>query len=216
MKKRSKLHLVIFDLDGVLVDACEWHRLALNEALKEVCHYEIAIDDHYSDFNGLPTLVKLNKLVSLGKIRPEDIPVVSALKQAKTIEIINRDCRKDKSKIELIDWLKQNRIHVACYTNSIRQTAELMLEKIGVKDKFEMILTNQDVIRPKPDPEGYEETIEEFSTYYYRTMIVEDSPKGIQAAKSSGGLVFEVENAKQVTKENVERFINENFNSYGR
>ena len=36
------LELVIFDLDGVLVDACEWHRVALNEALQEVCQYEIS------------------------------------------------------------------------------------------------------------------------------------------------------------------------------
>lgn len=35
------IKLIIFDLDGVLVDACEWHRIALNLALKERCSYEI-------------------------------------------------------------------------------------------------------------------------------------------------------------------------------
>ena len=45
------MKLVIFDLDGVLVDACEWHRVALNEALKEVCNYEISLEDHYGEFN---------------------------------------------------------------------------------------------------------------------------------------------------------------------
>ena len=60
--------LVIFDLDGVLVDACEWHRIALNEALKKVCNYEISLEDHYSTFNGIPTRVKLEKLTEMGKI----------------------------------------------------------------------------------------------------------------------------------------------------
>ena len=40
----KNLKLVIFDLDGVLVDACEWHQRALNEALMEVCNYSIPPD----------------------------------------------------------------------------------------------------------------------------------------------------------------------------
>ena len=66
-----KVNLVIFDLDGVLVDACEWHRLALNKALKKVCNYEISLADHYSTFNGIPTKVKLNKLTDMNVLRPE-------------------------------------------------------------------------------------------------------------------------------------------------
>ena len=63
--------LVVFDLDGVLVDACEWHRFALNQALREVCNYEINIDEHYSTFNGIPTKVKLQKLTEMGILRRE-------------------------------------------------------------------------------------------------------------------------------------------------
>ena len=62
------IKLVIFDLDGVLVDACEWHRAALNEALYEVCNYKISMDDHHSVFNGIPTKVKLQKLTEWGVI----------------------------------------------------------------------------------------------------------------------------------------------------
>ena len=59
------VQMVIFDLDGVLVDACEWHRAALNEALREVCNYEISLEDHYNKFNGLPTKVKLDALTEM-------------------------------------------------------------------------------------------------------------------------------------------------------
>ena len=48
------IKIIIFDLDGVLVDACEWHRLSLNAALKEIANFEISVDDHYANFNGLP------------------------------------------------------------------------------------------------------------------------------------------------------------------
>jgi len=94
--------LVIFDMDGVLVDACEWHRIALNEALKEVCNYEISLEDHYNIFNGIPTKVKLKKLNELGIIREESIQKIEIIKQEKTIEIINKLANIRQEKIEYI------------------------------------------------------------------------------------------------------------------
>ena len=117
------LRLVIFDMDGVLVEACEWHRVALNEALQEVAGWEIPIEEHYTTFNGLPTKTKLNLLVEAGTLTPEQSPLINELKQAKTVEIIERLAKKRNEKIELITWLKNNSINVACFTNSIRETA---------------------------------------------------------------------------------------------
>ena len=88
-----EVKLVIFDLDGVLVDACEWHRLALNEALKEVSDYEISLDDHYKTFNGIPTQVKLDKLTEMGIIEEHHHKEIYDLKQSKTLEIINKKCK---------------------------------------------------------------------------------------------------------------------------
>ena len=62
----SDAKLVIFDLDGVLVDACEWHKDALNNALERVCNYKITEKDHKEVFNGIPTRIKLNILSERG------------------------------------------------------------------------------------------------------------------------------------------------------
>ena len=61
MIKNKKIKAVIFDLDGVLVEAKEWHYLALNKALK---HFGFKIDriEHLTTYDGLPTKVKLNRL----------------------------------------------------------------------------------------------------------------------------------------------------------
>ena len=45
---------VIFDLDGVLIDATEWHYEALNDALK-LFGFEISREDHTGFYNVLPT-----------------------------------------------------------------------------------------------------------------------------------------------------------------
>ena len=144
-----KTKMIIFDLDGVLVDACEWHRAALNESLREVSSYEISMDDHISTFNGIPTRKKLKILSERGLIEPEAQEHIYQLKQNKTLEIIKRDATVREEKINLIKELRNRDIKVACFTNSIRETAHLMLKLTGIIDMFDVIVTNQDVKEPK-------------------------------------------------------------------
>ena len=104
------LKLVIFDMDGVLVDACDWHKDAFNEALEEICGYTISNEDHYNIFNGLPTKVKLKKLTEMGIVSSEQHELINNLKQEKTINIIKQKAQRDMSKIELITWLKEENL----------------------------------------------------------------------------------------------------------
>lgn len=201
------IKLVIFDMDGVLVDACEWHRVALNDALRQVCEYEIPLQDHYSEFNGLPTKVKLNKLEQKGIINKDSFELIEKLKQEKTIEAINRLAFVRKEKIEIMKYLKQKNIKIACYTNSIRKTAELMLEKTGVLSYFDLLVTNQDVRSPKPDPEGYIYCMDYFQSKPENTIIIEDSPRGIEAAEKSGALCIKVKNPDEVVLKILENIL---------
>tara|TARA_Y100000310_G_scaffold218218_1_gene219408 strand:- start:2059 stop:2694 length:636 start_codon:yes stop_codon:yes gene_type:complete len=209
------IKLVIFDLDGVLVDACEWHRLALNRALKEVSDYEISLEDHVATFNGIPTRVKLAKLVELGTIEEGQVEEIYHLKQDLTVQLIEESAHERQEKIDLINWLKEKGVKVACYTNSIRKTADLMLEKTGVFSLLDRTITNQDVKESKPAPEGYVDLVKHYDLDPSEVAIVEDSPKGLQAAYASGCNVMEVPNADAVNKENVRSFINENFDTDG-
>jgi len=190
--------LVIFDLDGVLVDACEWHRIALNEALCEICNYEISMSDHVQEFNGIPTRIKLKKLINMGILPEEDLDTVYDTKQRKTIDIINREAKIRYEKIALINMLKSKNIRVGCFTNSIRETANLMLEKTGVLDLLDLVITNQDVENPKPHPEGYIAMLDHFNISPKNSIIVEDSPKGVEAAILSGCKVLVVRNSDEV------------------
>ena len=201
------IKLVIFDLDGVLVDACEWHRIALNEALSEVCNYEISLEDHYSTFNGIPTKKKLDILEKYGIIGKEDFESVYNKKQSKTIEVIKRNCKPREEKIEMLKYLKNKNIKLACYTNSIRETGTLMLKNTGIFHLFDKFVSNQDVEKPKPDPEGYHMLMEFFNIPKDNTLIIEDSPRGFEAAYKSGARVFRVLNQEHVNKKLFKEFI---------
>ena len=190
--------LVVFDLDGVLVDACEWHRIALNQALREVCNYEISLDEHYSTFNGIPTKVKLEKLTEMGILQRDQHMEVYDRKQELTIKTIEEHAEYRKEKVDMIKYLRKRGYFIACFTNSIRETATMMLDKTGVIEHLDYLVTNEDVENSKPAPDGYLFLVEKFNVNKNNVIIVEDSPKGIAAAKASGCNVIEVKNPDEV------------------
>ena len=197
----------LFDLDGVLVDACDWHYEALNRALKEVANYEISRQDHYEKYNGLPTLTKLSMLKDMGVITDEDVQKISDVKQEHTIKVIEELCKRDQSKIELMKALKDNDYEIAVVTNSIRMTATLMLANSGVLPFVDLLISNEDTDRNKPCPDPYIIAIHLLNSSHNKTIIVEDSPKGIKAAKDSGAHVLEVKDATEVNLELFKDFI---------
>lgn len=190
--------LFIFDLDGVLVDACDWHRDALNEALRDTTGHTISMEEHISTFNGIPTREKLKILTSQGKVAASLHQRINTLKQEKTIAIIKKSANIRQEKIIMLKKLKEQNHIVCCYTNSIRETATLMLQKTGIYDLFDVVLTNEDVANTKPSPEGYNYLIDYFNVDKEKCYIIEDSPKGLMAARSSGANVIKVSGPDEV------------------
>ena len=182
----SKTWAVLFDLDGVLIDACEWHYQALNKALFEICNVQISENEHLSTFNGLPTKTKLEILEQQNRISTKQKAQIWEKKQEYTIDAIKNNSIVDNSKLELINALKAHGIKVGCVTNSISKTAILMLETINLLDKLNVIITNEDVQNSKPSPEGYLKAMNLLGSNPENTIIVEDSDKGFAAAQASG------------------------------
>jgi beta-phosphoglucomutase len=208
----KKIRAVLFDLDGVLVDACEWHYLSLNKALKNLVGIEISRKQHIEEYNGLPTRVKLKNLGIAGEIAEK----VWKLKQKLTVDIIEKNSHILKEKIELHSFLRRNRIKICCVTNSIRQTAYLMLKNTGQLKFVDFLLTNEDVENNKPYPDCYNLAVDMLNIDPSEILIVEDSLKGVKAAENSVvDKLWKVKNASEVTLINYRRYMDENFNTYG-
>lgn len=199
--------LIIFDLDGILCSMTEGHRLCLNKALNEICSYEIPLELHNSTLNGLPTKIKLNYLISHDLIPATiDTNAINAKKQEYTVQYIKDNITKDAEKIKIFNYLStQFDGNFAVYTNSIRQTAELMLESIGFWPVH--LISNTDVEYPKPHPQGYQILMQYYKSLPEETVIIEDSDHGIQGALSSGGWVWGVTGVESVTLENIRKII---------
>jgi beta-phosphoglucomutase len=204
---KTKIKSILFDLDGVLVDACHWHYEALNRALDSVSGTKIDYDDHIENFNGLPTSKKLEMLIARGSVYEYQVDQIWKLKQKNTIEVINDLAEIDPGKILLHEHLKISNISRACVTNSIRETAELMLINTGQIDMMSFIISNEDVRNNKPHPEPYISAMVRLGTLPAQTLIIEDSDKGMESALATGSHVLRVQNAKDVTWERISEII---------
>lgn len=195
---------VLFDLDGVLVDACDWHYEALNSALISFGYPIIDRESHITTYNGLPTRVKLQML----GISDEVSDQINKEKQNITLEIIRNTARVMEEKIELHEYLKSRGIKIACVTNSIQQTAKEMLISTGQMPYIDLLVSNEMVDRNKPYPDCYNHAIKTLGVDAQQCLCVEDSPKGIKAAVSSlAGHLWVVTDTTKVTKKNFIEFM---------
>jgi len=201
------IKLVVFDLDGVLVDARELHYDALNLALAEVGEeYVINRSEHLSTYDGLSTRKKLGML-TLNKGLPENMhDFVWRTKQKKTVEIID-DFAPDFRIQNILKKLKSDGYMVACATNSIRETAKLQLIRKGFFEYIDFLYTNQDVNKPKPSSEIYMRCMLKADVDPNETLVVEDSHHGRKAALNSGAYLCPVKNSGDVTYEKINEHI---------
>lgn len=204
----SKIKAVIFDMDGVLIDAKEWHYEALNRALGYF-GMEISRYDHLVTYDGLPTRIKLNMLS-----KEKGLPVglhsfLNDLKQKFTMEIIFQKCKPFFVHEYALSKLKAEGYEMAVCSNSIRDTVSIMLKKAAILDYFSFFLSNEDVIKGKPDPEMYTTAIQSLGLQPNECLILEDNEHGIQAALASGAHLLKVESVEDVNYSNIHKRIQE-------
>jgi beta-phosphoglucomutase len=215
-RHHMNIECVLFDLDGVLVDACDWHYQALNVALVDAGYPMIDIESHISTYNGLPTKVKLQML----GVPDELADHINKQKQKHTLDIIRNSATIMQEKIELHEYLKSNGIKIACVTNSIEETAREMLVMTGQISYIDSLVTNEMVGRNKPYPDCYNYAISTLGVNPLECLCVEDSPKGIEAAAASlAKHLWVVTNTTNVDKKNYINFVeskNADSNTNGR
>jgi len=201
------IKMIIFDLDGVLVDARELHYEALNLALADIDEkYIVNRAEHLSTYDGLSTTKKLNMLTDSKGLPPELHNAVWKLKQQKTVEIIDQ-FGPDQRMINILKKLKSEGYKVACATNSIRDTAKLQLIRRGFFEHIDFLYSNQDVNKPKPSAEIYMRCMLRADVDPDETVVVEDSHHGRKAALNSGAHLCPVKNSGDVTYEKIKETI---------
>jgi HAD superfamily hydrolase (TIGR01509 family) len=192
--------LVVFDLDGVLVDSCTIHYETLNEALVEIVGPSARISeaDHERDYNGLSTRMKLKKM-DLEETMREAVFVRKQELTHKAMATLPANLVLHSA----ISLLRARGLAIWCASNCIRATVELALASLGIRDLFDGVLSNEDVAYPKPAPDMYLRCMELAGVGPSETLIFEDSYRGLTAAVASGARVWRVASASEMTADGI-------------
>ena len=197
---------VIFDMDGVLIEAKDWHYEALNRALG-LFGYEISRYDHLITYDGLPTVVKLEMLTREKGLPQELHDFINELKQKYTMELVYSNCKPRFIHEYALSKLKSEGYKIGCASNSVRDSVNVMLNKSNLYNYMDIILSAQDVNEAKPASEMYDSAISELGFSPKECLIVEDNENGIISAKASGAHVMVIDDVKEVNIINIQNKI---------
>jgi HAD superfamily hydrolase (TIGR01509 family) len=193
---------IIFDMDGVLIDAKEWHYEAFNRSL-ELFGYSISKYDHMNTFDGLPTKKKL-EMLTIDRGLPKGLHTfINDIKQKFTIEMAHVKCKPTFNHEYALSKLKNDGFKLAVASNSIRQTVELLMNKSNLSKYLDFYLSNEDVELSKPNPEIYNKAINFLGLMPWECLILEDNPNGIKAAIESGAHVMVINDIQEVNYNNI-------------
>ena len=199
------IKLIIFDLDGVLVEAKEIHYDALNKALGE--KYFIDWNEHLSLYDGLKTNQKLEILTERKGLPIDLYKEIWDNKQMYTLQEL-RNLRVSPELVTTMTMLTNEGYKLAVCSNSVRKTVLTVLSKLGIIEYFDLILSNEDVKNSKPHPEIYWSAMSIMECLPEETLIVEDSPYGLLVASRSKSHIMRVGSPKEVTYINIYKHLN--------
>ncbi|MEW6603916.1 MAG: HAD family phosphatase [Thermoproteota archaeon] len=172
---------IIFDLDGVLVNSMPTHFQAWKEAFAKVAGIKIAERDIYllEGMRGLELVEKIfeQKKISdhslVRKVHDEKSRIFKSIRSSEPFEGVR----------EMIDDIKCAK---AVVSGSTRNDVETILEEAFGKDKFDTIITADDINKGKPDPSAFLEALEQIRVKPRDAVVVENAPLGTKAANNAG------------------------------
>ena len=177
------LELVVFDVDGLMIDTESVWKNAFDKA---------------GDKYGIPNLgdTLFPSLIGkrledeqelLDRLLPSDIQnqLINEWRQI-GLSSLEKEVPVKPGLYEMLDYLEQHHIKMAVATTTRRELTEQRLKKIGVYDRFDYVLCGDEVINRKPDPEIYLSVLKKMNTDAKNALVLEDSVVGVEAAYRAG------------------------------
>ncbi len=177
---------VLFDLDGVITDTMEFHYEAFRQAFKK-----LGIDVRKLDVftrEGMPSM-------KLGRALLDEYGVSAGEEELKrTVEEkreLYRQLSAGKVRVypgvrETLALLRENGVRLALVTGSNKKSVTKVIDEAGLEDAFDAIVTGEDTGRGKPYPDPYRKGMEKLGVDQGHSVVVENAPMGIRAAKAAG------------------------------
>lgn len=177
------IRAVLFDMDGLMADTEPLHWRAYHEVFKQVGK-EFTIEDNRRYFVGMSETEGAKKMVDHYSL-PLTSEELVRRKVAIGLELL-RAVTPQPGLVDLLHHLHEKRFLLAIASGAIRKSVDVVLQTLGVADFFPVLCTAEDVTHGKPDPEIFLLAAQKLGVPPVDCLVLEDSPKGIEAAKRAG------------------------------
>ncbi|HEX5413155.1 MAG TPA: HAD family phosphatase [Terriglobia bacterium] len=173
---------VIFDMDGVLIDSHPVHKKVWAQFLASL---DRPVTEKELDFvlDGRKREEILRHF--LGDLSAQRIRDYGQRKD-RIYEKITRELKTISGVEQFLGLLESAGIPMAVATSASFERARDTLEALGILPRFRALVTGNDVLKGKPDPEVFVRAAERLNRHPHDLLVVEDAVSGVRAAKSTG------------------------------
>lgn len=187
-----KIKACLFDLDGVIVDTAKYHYIAWKEMAAGL-GFDFTEKENEL-LKGVSRIRSLEILLGIGKITvtEEEKRSLAETKNQHYLEYVSRMTEEEilPGVTKFLDDLRSNGILIAL--GSASKNAPLILDRIGLREKFDVIVDGNSVSKAKPDPEVFLKGAELLNVKPSECLVFEDAQAGIDAALNGGMKVIGV------------------------
>ncbi len=189
-----RFDLLIFDMDGVLVDTSPCHRRAYRDLWRKIGiegpQYEVIAGRKTSE-----VVVEFTK-----ELKPSAAQIYEwvLFKQLQARKYLSIEVITYPDSFSCLLTLARHKILMALGTAASHTTAHIVLSRLDIGNFFSIIVTAEDVENGKPAPEIYLRIIAEAAVSPCKTLVIEDSSSGLEAAIASKAYVASVRTGKKI------------------
>ena len=195
----SMIKLVIFDVDGTLVDS---ESVYVKAALKniEVNHYNIPM-------SAIMGIIGQNRVAGRKLIESTQDDSFNYDKYIKDFEKIrnqileNEPYKLKKGALNILNYCKKHNIKMAIATSTARDKQTKVLTELGIIDYFDYMVFGDEINNSKPAPDIYLKVYEHYNIDKDEMIIYEDSKNGILSAHNAGIRVVYIKDIVEVEEE---------------
>lgn len=194
----------IFDMDGTIFDTEKFYYQSWIDTGK-ANNFTFTMDDKMA-LSGRQDKEAIAYMVDKFQMSEDEAIKIRADLNKLRDERFNEleESLKKPGLIKLLDYLRANNKKIALATSSVKERMDFLLDRENVRDYFDVLLSSDDIVKGKPDPQIFNLAMEKLGADENKTYILEDSLAGIRAAKNSGAtavLILDMDQSREIKNE---------------
>ena len=189
---RQSKKTILWDMDGVIADSGPFHFAAWQEifARKGVDFTRKNFTKFFGTRNDFIIRTVLGE-----KLSEEDVETMVVEKEAIFRMKAKGNIRPFPGVVKLLNTIKKGNFRLALVSSAPEENIDLITGDLGIKGKFDCVISGRQVSESKPSPQIYLLAAEKLGVDPGNCIVIEDSPFGVKAAKAAGMRCLAVANA---------------------